>query len=108
MNSLKAPALIAREAIKYEISNYFLNKELGKKIGQYRKKQITLLECVKELIEERNSMKYPKTKTRISFTKEAWDDFYIPKMQILMDFASVADKRSFEEVEDITYMSKTA
>jgi hypothetical protein len=26
-------------------------------------------------------------------------DPYIPKLQILMDFAIVADKRSFEEVE---------
>jgi hypothetical protein len=106
-NDLGTKGKLLLNLLRISELDYFLNKELGKKIGQYRKKQITLLECVEELIKERNSMKYPKTKTKISFTKEAWDDFYIPKMQILMDFASVADKRSFEEVEDITYMSKT-
>jgi len=87
--------------------DYFLNKELGKKIGQYRNKQITLHECIKELIKERNSMNYPKIKTRINMSQEARSDFYISKLQILMDFASVVDKRSFEEVENITYLSKS-
>lgn len=79
--------------------DYFLNKELCKNIELYRKNDISMLKCIKKLAKESISKKYPKTKIKIKMKKEDINDPYIPKMQILMDFASVANKNSFKEIE---------
>lgn len=79
--------------------DYFLNKELSKIIELYRNNSISLLECIKKIRNESNSEKYPKTKIMINMTKDSMKDEYIPKMQILMDFAAVANKKSFLEIE---------
>jgi hypothetical protein len=85
--------------LKISELDYFLNKKLEEKIDLYREKKIPALKCIKELWKIKKSINYPKTKTRVTMTKELMKDPYIPKLQILMDFAIVADKRSFEEVE---------
>lgn len=79
--------------------DYFLNRGIGEKIGLYRQNKISAVQCIKELRKIKKSIKYPKTKTSITMTKELRKELYISKLQILMDFAIVADKRSFEEVE---------
>ena len=86
--------------------DYFFNLTLGKTIESYRTNQINLKECIKILIKEGRSDRYPKNKTMIKMTKNSGRDPYITKMQILMDFASAANKNSFKEIEqDLTFPS---
>ncbi|AXV40754.1 hypothetical protein [Methanobacterium sp. BAmetb5] len=78
--------------------DYFLNEEISKIINSYHEKEINLKECFKALLIERFSDKYPRTKNMIIMTKENRYP-YINKMQILMDFAAVANYYSFQEME---------
>ncbi|AIS31505.1 hypothetical protein BRM9_0684 [Methanobacterium formicicum] len=78
--------------------DYFLNEEISKIINSYHEKEINLKECFKALLIERFSDKYPRTKSMIIMTKENRYP-YINKMQILMDFAAVANYYSFQEIE---------
>lgn len=98
-NDLGKKGILLLKLMNLNELDYFLNKELCKNIELYRKNNISMLKCVKKLAKESISKKYPKTKIKIKMTKEDINDPYIPKMQILMDFASVADKKSFKEIE---------
>jgi hypothetical protein len=98
-NDLGTKGKLLLSLLRISELDYFLNKKLEEKIDLYREKKIPALKCIKELWKIKKSINYPKTKTRVTMTKELMKDPYIPKLQILMDFAIVADKRSFEEVE---------
>lgn len=80
--------------------DYFLNRDISKIIGLYRKKEITLDHFYRLLLRERFSGKIPKIKTMIKLNKEQRKSFTVPRLMILMDFAVVADMHSFEEIED--------
>jgi len=77
--------------------DYFLNENINRILELYNKNRINLKECFKRLLKEKFSGKYPRNKTMLKLTKAR--DAYITKTQILMDFAVVADKKSFEEIE---------
>ncbi|HOI39388.1 MAG TPA: hypothetical protein PL168_01545 [Methanobacterium sp.] len=78
--------------------DYFINEEISKIISLYHEKQINLKECFKALLNERFSEEYPRKRTMITMTKENRYP-YLNKMQILMDFAAVANYYSFQEME---------
>jgi hypothetical protein len=77
--------------------DYFLNTKIKTIINLYREKKIGFTECVEDLVRERFTNRYPKNKTLMTMSKNS--DPYTTKLQILMDFAVVADKKSFEELE---------
>lgn len=79
--------------------DYFLNKEITKILNQYHKNQIGLKECLKLLLKERISRKYPKTKAMMKLTKYNRFSLSGGLLQIVMDFASVANYHSFYEIE---------
>ena len=79
--------------------DYFLNPKFERYITSYRKNRINLKYCINLIIKEGKSNAYPKTKTTIKMTKESLKDPFIPKMQILMDIATSANKYSFNEME---------
>ncbi len=79
--------------------DYFINKELSRIIDSYRNGEINLQSCVKKLKNERFSTKYPRNKTNVVVTKELMDDPYIKILQIIMDFAAGADKKTYREME---------
>ncbi|NMO08466.1 hypothetical protein [Methanobacterium subterraneum] len=79
--------------------DYFINEEISKIINLYHEKQINLIECFKELLNERFSAdKYYRKGNMITMTKENRYP-YLNKMQILMDFAAAAKYYSFQEME---------
>jgi len=78
--------------------DYFINLEISKIIKTYQEKHINLKECFKALLNERFSDKYPRKKCMITMTKENMHP-YLNKLQILMDFATVAHYYSFQEME---------
>ncbi|WP_156096047.1 hypothetical protein [Methanobacterium sp. SMA-27] len=77
--------------------DYFFNKKISEIIKSYQEKKIDLEECFRRLLRERSPKNYPHSKSMMKRTKKS--DKYINKMQILMDFASVANKKSFQEIE---------
>lgn len=79
--------------------DYFINKELSSIVYSYRRGEISLSTCVKKLKDERFSKKYPRKKTNVEVTKELMTDPYIKILQIIMDFAAGADKKTYREME---------
>ncbi|MBZ9570025.1 hypothetical protein KQY27_00460 [Methanobrevibacter sp. TMH8] len=79
--------------------DFFLNKKIYKIINAYRKEKITLKLAIKKLIEEKSSQEYPKRKTMISMDGKNLKRKTIKNMRILMDYASVAKMKSFQEIE---------
>ncbi len=78
--------------------DYFLNKKIDKFIESYREDKIDLNEFFKLLLKERFFNNYPRTKSMIKMNKKNRYP-YNSKLQILMDFATVANFHSFEEIE---------
>ena len=99
-NSLGLKSKIIFKIARLNELDYFLNPELDSILQSYRKNQIDLQTSIKMLLKEGKSDKYPKTKVMIEMTKDSRTDPFISKMQILMDFASVTDKYSFNEMEE--------
>lgn len=77
--------------------DFFINKNINKTIQEYHKNKISLNACLKKLYGERYSRKYPRSKSMLRITKEK--NYYTNKLQILMDFASAANQKSFQEIE---------
>lgn len=80
--------------------DYFFNKKIGEILELHRKKNINLKNCFKKLLRERYSGKLPRIKSLIKLTKEERKGFYIPRLMVLMDLASVANMNSFSEIEE--------
>ena len=99
-NDLGKKGRLLQKLLMLNELDYFLNKQLSAKIELYRKNKISLIQCVKDLIYEKRKSKYPKSKKLITMTQESMKDPYIPHMQILMDFASAANKKSFNQMEN--------
>lgn len=79
--------------------DYFVNEKLHNIIHSYQENETNRREFFKALLKERISRTYPRNKSMVSLSKDLWKDSYVSRLQILMDFASVANKRSFEEIE---------
>jgi len=78
--------------------DYFLNEEIDEFIQSHLEEQIDLNELFKVLLNERLSNKYSRSISMIKMTKKNRYP-YNYKLQILMDFAVVANYYSFEEIE---------
>lgn len=79
--------------------DFFLDNEIYEIIDLYRKGKISLKKSIKSLTKLKSSKKYPKERIMVKINKR--DELMMLKriMIILMDFASVADMHSFEEIE---------
>ncbi|OQD59378.1 hypothetical protein MBBAR_3c00330 [Methanobrevibacter arboriphilus JCM 13429 = DSM 1125] len=79
--------------------DFFLDRKINKIILDYRKNKINLKIAIKKLKKEKSFISFIKTKKMVKFEK---NDLHIKlkrKMVILMDYASVAEMRSFKEIE---------
>ena len=97
--SLGIKSRIIFKIAKLNELDYFLNPKLDNIMESYLKNKIDIQKCIKMLLKEGKSVNYLKTKAMIKMTKK--NRFpYNSKLQTLMDYASVANKRSFEELEN--------
>lgn len=80
--------------------DYFYNRDIQKIMESYRKKKIHQKQCFKRLLKERFYNRYPRKKTMIKLSKKQRKGFYIPRLMILMDYATVANMNSFREIEE--------
>ena len=88
--------------------DYFIDIEIQNSINSYQRKKIDLKEFFKALLKERFRSNLPKNKSLIRMPKDGMSyipynskSYYLSKMQILMEFASVSNFNSFEELENI-------
>lgn len=78
--------------------DFFINPKINKTLKRYNKNKISFIKLIKKLLKEKSLIFYPKNKSMISI-KSPEDLKKKRKLPILMDFASVADMHSFEEIE---------
>lgn len=78
--------------------DFFINPKINKILKRYNKNKISFIKLIKKLLKEKSLIFYPKNKSMISI--ESPEDLKKKrKLPILMDFASVANMHSFEEIE---------
>jgi hypothetical protein len=111
-NQLDEKSILILKLVGLNEFDYFINTQIQNNISSNQRKQISLKECFKSLLKERFSNNYPKNKSSIRMPIEGMSlieyntkEYYLSRMQILMEYASVANKRSFEEIEPIIFPS---
>ncbi|MCL2687124.1 MAG: hypothetical protein FWE58_01140 [Methanobrevibacter sp.] len=79
--------------------DFFLNPKILRIIKKYRKKKISMKKMIKMLLKEKKSNIFIKQDKFIKLIKNDSHKKTKSIMIILMDYASVADMHSFEEIE---------
>ncbi len=98
-NQLNEKSKLLLDLIGLDQFDYFIDEKFRNKINLLETDQLDSKEFREYIIKQRLSENYPKSCSMIEFTKEELYNPYYNTLQILMDFAVVANYHSFRQIE---------